>query len=127
MITKDSNRIKIRVLVVGIVFCICFTAIVARAVHLHLFKGPWLSQKADGQVKRSVKSLGERGIIFDANMGKMALSIDVTSIGAHPKQIKDVSATARVLAQTLGLNKNDLVTKAVFEYTFCLDRKACNT
>lgn len=111
MKTKESNKIKIRVLVVGIVFGLCFSAIVARAVDLHLFKGPWLSQKADGQVKRSVKSLGERGIIFDANMGKMALSIDVTSIGAHPDQIKDVAATSRDLAKALMLDRNDLVKK----------------
>ena len=111
MKTKESNKIKIRVLVVGIVFGLCFSAIVARAVDLHLFKGPWLSQKVDGQVKRSVKSLGERGIIFDANMGKMALSIDVTSIGAHPKQIKDVAATSRDLAKALMLDRNDLVKK----------------
>ncbi len=111
MKTKESNKIKFRVIVVGIVFGICFSGIVARAVDLHLFKGPWLSQKADGQVKRSVKSLGERGIIFDANMGKMALSIDVTSIGAHPNQIKDVAATSRDLAKALRLNRNDLVKK----------------
>lgn len=111
MIAKEPNRIKIRVLLVGIAFGICFSAIVARAVDLHLFKGPWLSQKADGQVKRPVKALGERGIIFDANMGKMALSIDVTSIGAHPKQIKDVAATARDLAKALGMNRNDLANK----------------
>jgi cell division protein FtsI (penicillin-binding protein 3) len=111
MKTKESNKIKIRVIVVGIVFGICFSGIVARAVDLHLFKGPWLSQKADGQVKRSVKSLGERGIIFDANMGKMALSIDVTSIGAHPNQIKDVAATSRDLAKVLRLDRNDLVKK----------------
>jgi cell division protein FtsI (penicillin-binding protein 3) len=111
MRTKDTSKIKVRVLVVGIVFCICFTAIVARAVHLHLFKGPWLSQKADGQVKRSVQFLGERGVIFDANMGKMALSIDVTSIGAHPKQIKDVATTARNLAKVLCIDGNDLAKK----------------
>jgi cell division protein FtsI (penicillin-binding protein 3) len=111
MITKDTSQIKVRVLVVGIVFFISFAAIVARAVHLHLFKGPWLSQKADGQVKRSVQALGERGIIFDANMGKMALSIDVTSIGAHPRQIKDVAATAGDLAKALRIDKNDLVKK----------------
>jgi cell division protein FtsI (penicillin-binding protein 3) len=111
MITKEPNRIKIRVLVVGIVFSICFTAIAARAVHLHLFQGPWLSQKADGQVKRSVKAVGQRGTIYDANMGKMALSIDVTSIGAHPKQIKDAAATAGDLAKVLGLAKNDLTKK----------------
>ncbi len=111
MIAKEPNRIKIRVLLVGIAFGICFSAIVARAVDLHLFKGPWLSQKADGQVKRPVKALGERGIIFDANMGKMALSIDVTSIGAHPKQIKDVAATARDLAKALGMNRSDLANK----------------
>ncbi len=111
MITKEPNKSKIRVLVVGILFSICFTVIVARAVDLHLFKGPWLSQKADGQVKRPVKALGERGVIFDANMGKMALSIDVTSIGAHPKQIKDVAATAKYLAKALRLDRNDLVKK----------------
>ncbi len=111
MITKEPNKSKIRVLVVGILFSICFSVIVARAVDLHLFKGPWLSQKADGQVKRPVKALGERGVIFDANMGKMALSIDVTSIGAHPKQIKDVAATAKYLAKALRLDRNDLANK----------------
>jgi len=118
MITKEPNKIKIRVLLIGILFGICFTAIVARAVDLHLFKGPLLSQKADGQVKRSVKALGERGIIFDANMGKMALSIDVTSIGAHPKQIKDVAATAGVLAKALRLDRNDLYKKLSSNTTF---------
>ena len=111
MIKQESNKNRIRIILVGILFGICFTAIVARAVDLHLFKGPWLSQKADGQVKRPVKALGDRGIIFDSNMGKLALSIDVTSIGAHPRQVKDHASTARDLAKVLRLNKNELEKK----------------
>lgn len=111
MIKKESDKFKIRVLLVGIFFSICFTAIVVRAVDLHLFKGPWLSEKADGQVKRPVKALGQRGIIFDTNMGKMASSIDVTSIGVHPRQIKDIGGTASALAKALSLDRNQLAKK----------------
>ena len=111
MIKQEPGRIKTRILLLGIVFTIFFSAIAARAVHLHLFMGPWLSQKADGQVKRSVKSLGDRGVIYDSNLGKMALSIDMTSIGAHPEQIEDVAATARALSKALALDQKELTGK----------------
>ncbi len=118
MTKKKPDRIKRRILILGIVFGIFFTAITARAVHLHMFMGPWLSQKADGQVKRSVQSMGDRGSIFDTNLGKMALSIDMTSVGAHPSQIEDVAGTARALSEILEVNRKELVSKLNSKVSF---------
>ncbi len=102
----------------GIGFGLFFGAIAARAVQLHLFMGPWLSAKADGQVKREVNSTGERGTIFDANMGKLAVSVDVTSIGAHPKQVKEHASTADALAEALDLNRQVVREKLSSESPF---------
>ncbi len=102
---QKSDGIRLRVLFLGIGFALFFGAIAARAVQLHLFMGPSLSAKADGQVKREVNSTGERGIIYDANMGKLAISVDITSIGAHPGQVKDPVATADALAEALDLDR----------------------
>ncbi|MFO8083055.1 MAG: penicillin-binding protein 2 [Desulfobacterales bacterium] len=118
MIKKEPDRLKTRILMLGILFSIFFAAITVRAVHLHLFMGPWLSQKADGQVKRSVKSLGERGVIYDANLGKMSLSIDMTSVGAHPEQIEDIAGTAGILSKALELNQKELVEKLKSKASF---------
>lgn len=118
MTKKKPDRIKTRILILGIVFSIFFVAITARAVHLHMFMGPWLSQKADGQVKRSVQTIGERGAIFDTNLGKMALSVDMTSVGAHPSQIEDAAGTARSLSKILEVDRKELVKKLNSKVSF---------
>ncbi len=105
---EKPNRIKLRVLMVGIAFSLFFTTIAVRAMYLQLYRGPWLSEKAANQYARPVTTQGLRGNIFDANLGKMAISIDVTSVGAHPGQIGDITNTAKFLAEHLSLNKEKI-------------------
>ena len=106
---ERPDRIRLRIVVLGVAFGLCFCAIAAKAVYLHLFKGPWLAEMVDGQVKREVSSTGERGTIYDANMREMAVTVDVASIGAHPGQIDEPTDAARALAETLGLKSKDVL------------------
>ena len=88
----EKKHIRLRVIIVGAIFSLFFTAIGAKAVYLQIFRGAWLSQKAADQYEVSCKSYGKRGTIYDTNLKELAISIDVTSIAAHPPKIKNARA-----------------------------------
>ncbi|MDX2496317.1 MAG: penicillin-binding protein 2 [Desulfobacterales bacterium] len=112
------KQIKFRVIIVGIVFTLFFTIIGAKAMYLQIFCRSWLSEKAATQYEVSLRSSGKRGTIYDRNLREMAVSIDVTSISAHPPQIKDPKAAAKSLAKALKINRNVLAKRLTSEKKF---------
>jgi cell division protein FtsI (penicillin-binding protein 3) len=96
---------------IGVLFSISLVLIAAKSVHLQVFQGPWLSREAADQYEKSFEILGKRGTIYDANQTEMAVSIDVTSIGAYPGQIKKPAQTAKALAKVLDTNPSQLMAK----------------
>ena len=107
----QTKHIRLRVIIVGSIFSLFFTAIGAKAVYLQIFRGPWLSEKATNQYEVSLKSFGKRGTIYDTNLRELAISIDITSIAAHPQKIKNAQVVARSLARVLKINRKSLVRK----------------
>lgn len=99
----QNKYFRYRILLVGGFFILSFAVIAAKAVHLQVYRSPWLSQKASDQYERSLTASGKRGIIYDRNHREMAVSIDVTSIAAYPPRLKDVGSTAEKLAKVLNL------------------------
>ena len=106
-----EKYIKFRVLIVGLVFIILFGVIGAKAVHLQVYRSPWLAQKASNQYEKSFKSSGKRGTIYDRNLREMAVSIDVTSIAVRPAKIRQPNAASRVLAKALKTNHRKIKKK----------------
>lgn len=105
------KQIKLRVIIVGAFFTVFFIIIGAKAMYLQVFRCSWLSQKAADQYEVSLKSSGKRGTIFDRNLREMAVSIDVTSIAAHPPQIEHPRSAARSLSKALKIDRKVLVKK----------------
>ncbi len=112
------KQIKFRVIIVGIAFTLFFTIIGAKAMYLQIFCRSWLSEKAANQYEVSLISSGKRGTIYDRNLREMAVSIDVTSIAAHPPQIKNPKAAAKSLAKALKINRNVLAKRLTSEKKF---------
>ncbi|MGB6011187.1 MAG: penicillin-binding protein 2 [Desulfobacterales bacterium] len=112
------KQIKFRVIIVGIAFTLFFTIIGAKAMYLQIFCRSWLSEKAANQYEVSLISSGKRGTIYDRNLREMAVSIDVTSIAAHPPQIKNPKAAAESLAKALKINRNVLAKRLTSEKKF---------
>ncbi len=112
------KQIKFRVIIVGIAFTLFFAIIGAKAMYLQIFCRSWLSEKAANQYEVSLKSSGKRGTIYDRNLREMAVSIDVTSIAAHPPQIKNPKAAAKSLAKALKINRNVLAKRLTSEKKF---------
>lgn len=96
-----SKFIRLRILIVGLVFTAAFALIGGKALMLQITQGSWLSRKASGQVEDELRSVGKRGTIFDRRGREMAVSVDVTSIAVRPARVKDPEAAARDLAGIL--------------------------
>ncbi len=96
-----AKYIRLRILLVGVVFAAAFVAIGSRALLLQVYQGSWLSRKASDQVEDSLKAVGKRGTIFDRRGHAMAVSIDVTSIAVRPSHVKAPEAAAKELARVL--------------------------
>lgn len=115
---SQKKRIRLRCILIGFIFSIFLMAIGAKAVYLQIFCGPWLSQKAADQYEKSFVFHGERGTIYDINNREMAVSINVTSIAAYPKHIKNVQTTARVLEKALKIDIKALSLKLASKKSF---------
>ena len=107
----EKKHIRVRIIIVGSIFILFFTAICAKAVYLQVVRGSWLSEKAANQYEVSCRSYGKRGTIYDANLKELAVSIDVTSIAAHPPKIKNARATATSLSIILKINQKSMTRK----------------
>ncbi|RZB30773.1 MAG: cell division protein FtsI (penicillin-binding protein 3) [Desulfobacteraceae bacterium Eth-SRB1] len=113
-----GKYIRLRVILIGFIFSLFLIGIGAKAVYLQVYCGPWLSQKAARQYEKSFVSHGKRGTIFDSNHREMAVSIDVASIAAYPRKIKDASATANTLGKALNIKQKDLNRKLASNKSF---------
>ena len=106
-----GKYIKLRIFLVGLAFIVLFAVIGAKAVHLQVYRSPWLAQKASSQYEQSLKSSGKRGTVYDRNLREMAVTIDVTSIAARPSKIKHPKAAARALAKILKADRRRILKK----------------
>ncbi|MCP4107025.1 MAG: penicillin-binding protein 2 [Desulfobacteraceae bacterium] len=109
--TLEKKQVRFRIALIGFLFIALFITIGSRAVYLQVFRGPWLSQKAAYEYEKYLTLNGKRGTIFDSKLKEMAVSIEVTSVAAHPSQIKDVKTAALLLARELGMNHKKLTRK----------------
>jgi cell division protein FtsI (penicillin-binding protein 3) len=98
-------------MIIGGLFTLFFIVIGVKATYLQVFRGSWLSQKAADQYEVSYKSAGKRGTIFDRNLREMAVSIDVESIAAHPRQVENPRKVAGSLSKILKMNRKALAKK----------------
>jgi cell division protein FtsI (penicillin-binding protein 3) len=105
---KDTKSLAMREFVVAVFFSVLFTAIAGRAVYLQIFQREWLAEQAKSQYNKYVVTSGKRGTIYDAKNQELAVSLEVTSLGAFPGRMSDKKEAANKLAKVLGLNAWDL-------------------
>ncbi|MDR2337058.1 MAG: penicillin-binding protein 2 [Deltaproteobacteria bacterium] len=73
---------------------------------------------AANQQNRSIQIAGVRGAIRDSSGRILATSAQSTSLGAHPKQIKDLEQTVTVLAPLLSIQPAELKEKLNSDKSF---------
>jgi stage V sporulation protein D (sporulation-specific penicillin-binding protein) len=106
---------------VGIVLtgtALAFLLLLGRLAYVQFIWADALGEKALDMRMQDVPIQPRRGVIYDRNGHELAFSIDVESVYAIPAQVKDAGATARALADVLGLKYEDLLNRLTRQSSF---------
>lgn len=93
-----SNRIEVLIalfFIAALIWC-------ARLVFLQVIVAEENTNLAVAQRTLDIEIAPRRGTIYDRNGKVLATSVDATTVYANPREISDVDATAKALADTLG-------------------------
>ena len=85
-------------------FCLIALGIAGRLAYLQFVRGPYLREQAFNVRTHEVPVEARRGVIYDRLGRELAVSVNVDSIFAVPSEVKDAPATARKVAEVLGLD-----------------------
>jgi len=109
MKVKEKKWIRFRIYAVAIFFLISLGAVLARAYQLQVLEKNRLDALARGEYMGTRKLPPKRGTIYDRQGHELALSVEVGSVYAHPKQVKEKAKTARKLSRILDQKQSDIL------------------
>lgn len=108
---KISYSSKKRLLIVfGVVVIICM-ALIGRLGYLQIVTGEELKKGALEQWTKGITIKSKRGIIYDRNGKKLAVSVNASTVWASPADIKDAHKTAKEVARVLDLDEETVYAK----------------
>jgi cell division protein FtsI (penicillin-binding protein 3) len=99
---------RLRIVLVGLGLVCLGLWLVGRFFHLQIIRGPQLREEASREVQKLCPVLPVRGQILDRRGNELAISTRVSSLVAHPPQIKNAHRISRELAPVLGVNVREL-------------------
>jgi len=108
---KEKKWIRFRIIVVALFFVCGFGTIVARAYQFQVIRRDQLRAMAQSGYTAIVKLPPDRGTIYDRSGHELAISTDVSSVYAHPRQIKNKLKISRTVARVLGISSTKLYKK----------------
>ncbi|MCI1665540.1 MAG: penicillin-binding protein 2 [Atopobiaceae bacterium] len=110
-----------------LIFCAVFAIVAVKLVYLQIIEGPDLSTQAEQRRTNSITLTAKRGTIYDRNGNVLAMSVDCKTVYCNPKEITDVTATAKVLAADLGGDASDYETLLSKDTSFVYVKRKVDT
>jgi cell division protein FtsI (penicillin-binding protein 3) len=121
---RSLSRARFRVTLLALLSTLWVSALVGRLVYLQVFLRQSLQERAEIQQSHTVKLDPERGTIYDRNGRELAVSVNVESVYAVPRTIKETDRTARALADCLPVDSKELAIRLRSDKSFLwVDRK----
>ncbi|MBW1704803.1 MAG: transpeptidase family protein [Deltaproteobacteria bacterium] len=102
MKVKEKKWIRFRVYLVAVFFLLGLGTVLARAYQLQVLNKDRLAVIAQEGYVGTIKLPPKRGTIYEREGNELALSIEVGSVYAHPRQIEEKNNTAKQLSRVLG-------------------------
>ena len=90
--------IRFRLLLVATGLLLGFLLLIARSFQIQFFQWEGWASVANKQIRRDLHFEARRGDIYDRNGQELAVSIELESLAANPRAIKDPKGTAKKLA-----------------------------
>ncbi len=119
MAADSKQRLKFRLATLLAIFFILFIALLSRAFQLQVLSGEKLKTLAKRQHITTLPIHSERGMIYDRNGEKLAMSVLADSVCADPTRIVDQAKTARQVAAILNLDEETVMKKISGPKSFC--------
>jgi cell division protein FtsI (penicillin-binding protein 3) len=119
MAVESKKWLKFRIIMILMVFLVLFIALISRAFQLQVLSGQKLKKLATRQHTSVLQLPPERGVIYDRNGEKLAVSIMANSVCADPSKIIDPAKTSRQIAEILKLDNQSVFKKLSAPKNFC--------
>jgi len=111
--------LKFRIVTLLVFFMVLFIALFSRALQLQVLSCKTLKDRAKGQYDVTLPLLPERGIIFDRNGEKLAVSIMADSVCAAPARVRNPQEVAEKMASLLRVDRDTTLKKLSGPKKFC--------
>jgi cell division protein FtsI (penicillin-binding protein 3) len=108
---RKEKWVRVRIRLIGGLFAFFFVVTSARAFYLQVIGKDKLAKLAQRQYHRIVPLTPARGVIFDRSNSPMAVSIEMDSCFAEPRNINDVRGAAAKLSRLIGIPRDALEKK----------------
>lgn len=116
----DSKKwLKFRLASIMAIFLILFIALLSRAFQLQVLSGEKLKTLANRQHMTTLPIHSERGMIYDRNGEKLAMSVQADSVFADPTRIGDPVKASRQIAAVLNLDASAVYKRISEPKSFC--------
>lgn len=99
---------RYRIRFIGGIFILLLSVSVARAFYLQIYEQERFARIAEKQHLKVVQLTPSRGAIYDSTNSALAVSIEMDSLYAEPRNMEDISSAAAQLAPLLGSTKEAL-------------------
>lgn len=106
-----SNVSKRRLILIFILVLVVSFALIIRLGYIQIVTGEELKKGALEQWTKGIEIKSKRGIIYDRNGKKLAISISSYTVWANPADIKDPDNTAKQLAEVLDMEEATIYEK----------------
>ncbi|MHB1392278.1 MAG: stage V sporulation protein D [Clostridia bacterium] len=115
--------IKRRIVVVFFAFFAVYIGLIGRLAFIQIINSTEYQQKAIEQWTRDIPIQSKRGIIFDRNSKKLAISATAYEIYVRPAMVKDKDAVTNALSEVLAMDKVSLAQKVTAKKDTVLIKK----
>lgn len=85
---RRRRWLRVRISLMGLLLFAFASAVVARAFELQVSHAPALKEMAEAQYQRDVHLSPKRGTIYDRHGAELAVSVEVDSLYANPREIR---------------------------------------
>ncbi len=103
--------IKRRIVIIFFAFFVAYAALLGRLAFIQIVNSAEYQQKAVEQWTRDIPIRSKRGIIYDRNFKKLAVSATAYEIYVRPAMVKDKDAVTNALSEILEMDKASLAQK----------------
>ncbi len=104
----EKKWIRFRIFLVAGFFVTGLLGVLARGYQLQVLKSEELASIAKAGYSGVVELPPRRGTIFDREGNELAVSVEVASVYAHPKLVKDRGKAVRELGRVLGMSPEEI-------------------